>query len=36
MTTTSLVIDEIPIDDFFLNFRYSKDIYTDENGQEVK
>lgn len=35
MATTSLVIDDTPIDDYFLNFRYSKDIYTDENGQVI-
>ena len=35
MATTSLVIDDTPIDDYFLNFRYSKDSYTDENGQVI-
>ena len=35
MATTSLVIDDPPIDDYFLNFRYSKDIYPDENGQVI-
>lgn len=35
MATTSLVIDDTPVDDYFLNFRYSKDEYTDENGQVI-
>ena len=35
MATTSLVIDDTPVDDYFLNFRYSKDEYVDENKQVI-
>ena len=35
MATTSLVIDDTPIDDYFLNYRFAKDEYTDENGQVI-